>query len=112
MPTSLMPWQDIVTLETSLLAVLTTLVAALIWVTKALFARSERLIDARDSQISRALDQLEKAVSAFGRVESREDEIHDKIIARLDAIATTQDKSLAISDSILEQLRALSGYKL
>ena len=102
-------------LESSLLAVLASLVGALIWVVKHLMARSDRILESRDMQIGSALDKLSAAVDAFGRVEQREDEVHDallvrmealsgehgSIISRLEAVTVVQKQLVQLNESIL-----------
>jgi hypothetical protein len=105
-------------METALLAILTTLVAAMIWVVKALMTRSDRILDSRDTQIGRALDELAKAIDGFKRVEAREDQVHDALLlhmkelsqdhsdmtGRIEAMIVVQKQLVQLSDRLVAGL--------
>ena len=71
------------TIEQGLLAALTALVGALIWLVKAMNTRSDKLIEQRDTEVARLITTLEKAVDAFADFQTREDEAHGYILAKL-----------------------------
>ncbi len=58
-----------------ILAALTALVAALVWLVKSMNTRSDRLIEQRDKEVNRLIGTLERAVdnsaSSFGQIDQR-----------------------------------------
>lgn len=75
-----------VTIEQGLLAALTGLVGALIWLVKAMNVRSYKLIEQRDHEVARLITTLEKAVDAFALFQTREDDAHGHILKKLTEI--------------------------
>lgn len=86
----------------ALLTVLASLVASLIWLVKAMHTRSDKLIEQRDLEVTRALRALEASVDAFRRFEIQEHETHRSLIDRMDASMHTQSQ-------ILETLKRMTG---
>lgn len=87
----------------TLLALIATLVSAGVWVVKALMARSDRLIESRDEQITRALDMLTRSFEAIHAFESVEDKIHLQIMNGLEAITRSQSNLCTMIEQKLAQ---------
>ena len=110
------------TLDTTLIAILATLVGALIWVVKALMTRSDKLITVRDAQVTAALDairardsqiesalgSLTAAVEAFGRFEQAEQETHGNLVREMATLAETQRETLVLLREIKSGIDSLA----
>ncbi len=89
------------TIEQGLLTALTALIAALVWLVKAMISRSDRLIEQRDLQLGRCLDTLETAVDTFKTFEEESGSAFSKLVDRLDG-------SEQIQEGILTELRTMN----
>lgn len=98
-------------LNSALLTLVGTLVAAMIWMVKSLMTRLDKLMVKRDVEIGKALASLAKAVDNASRVEEREEAIHAKIIdgitegfrdllERLTVCSVVQDQMLQLLQTI------------
>ncbi len=65
----------------ALLAILSALVAALIWLVKSMQARSDRMMEQRDKEVGRLIGALESAVNIFADFQEQESEVHAKIVS-------------------------------
>jgi hypothetical protein len=86
----------------ALLAVLTALVGALIWLVKAQTTRSDRLIEQRDAEVGRLIQSLEGAVAAFRAFETDEQQTHKLIL-------DGQKKTVETQERILTELRNMNA---
>lgn len=83
------------TIEQGLLAALTALVGALIWLVKANQSTSNRLIEQRDKEVTRLIQALEAAVEAFKGFELDSVSVFGKLLDRMDASQQMQELVLA-----------------
>lgn len=109
-------------MDQTLLALIATLVAALIWVVKALQQRSDKMIEQRNREMSaiqkrsdalmaqrdaearRSLGALESAVDAFKKFEAHEHETHRRLLDHMDASSQLQQALLVEMRSMHELL--------
>ena len=78
----------------ALLAILASLVAALIWMVKSNAVRSDKLLAQRDTEVARAMDALTAAVDTFKTFEQDSSTAFGKLVDRLDGVEQIQDKTL------------------
>lgn len=78
----------------ALLAILASLVAALIWMVKSSSTRSDKLIAQRDKENARLIDSLETAVDTFKTFEIESGECFGKLLERMDTSQQTQERIL------------------
>ena len=87
-------------IEQALLTAITALVAAMVWLVKAITSRSDKLIEQRDKEVQRSFTALENAIKAFGEFEKTNQETASRVLDRL-------DRSDAIQMRVLEKLQSL-----
>jgi len=90
----------------ALLAILSALVAALVWMVKATSKRSDRLIEQRDRENARLIDALEKAVDSFKTFEIESGECFGKLLDRMDSAQQTQELVVTELRAMRERLPA------
>lgn len=90
----------------ALLAILSALVGAMIWLVKSMQTRSDKLIEQRDREVSRLIGTLEAAVGHFADFKEREDEIHGEILAGLEGSVEIQGQVLSEIKAVGERLPA------
>ena len=84
-----------------LLAILSALVATLIWVVKTQQTRGDMMMARRDAETGKLIKTLEVAVSSFADFKQQADEIHGRIVDDL-------RDSAEIQRSILNELRVMN----
>ena len=75
----------------ALLAILSALVAVMVWLVKAMTTRSDRLIEQRDKEVARLITSLEASVDTFKTFEIESGECFGKLVDRLDTSQQTQE---------------------
>jgi len=88
----------------ALLAVLSALVAALVWLVKAMQSRSDRLIEQRDKEVAKLIKTLEKAVDAFAAFELEGVTVFGKLVYRMEVTQQIQEQVLAELRAMRERL--------
>lgn len=106
-------------LTQALLAIIASLVGAMIWVVKSLITRSDNLQQVRDEQINELVNSLNKAIGlnhqaimAFSNFEDEEQKVHEKIIGHLDRHETALERITRAQErtaSCLDRLAARLG---
>jgi phosphate/sulfate permease len=99
------------TVATALLAILSSLVGALVWVVRSVTVRSDRVMETRDKQVGKTIEMLRVAVSSFQSFQHGGSAAHSKIIERLDALAAVQAETAAAYGKIIERLDGLAGVQ-
>lgn len=86
----------------ALLAILSALVAALVWLVKTMNSRSDKLIEQRDEEVARLISSLEASVDAFKNFELESAMCFGKLVDRLDT-------SEQIQERVLVELKAMNA---
>lgn len=87
-----------------LLAVLSALVAALIWMVKTTTSRSDRMIEQRDKDVARLITTLEASVASSQAYERNSSAAFEHMVTRLDAGVAVQEGVLSELQSMNERL--------